>query len=84
MKLKLSDLAKLLRYIYAIYPLIVSFVKEAENAGGMGAEKMAAVRAALEKVWNYTLALGDVWDSVKPYIDGIVALYHARGIFKKG
>jgi len=84
MKVTIKQLQALFKYLGALYPMIMAFVRQAEEAGGSGSEKLAAVRAAIERVWNGSVALAQVWDGyVKPAIEAAVVIFNIRGIFKK-
>lgn len=84
-KISVSQLKALVRYIAAIWPLVMQFIEMAEAAGGTGAAKLAAVRAALERVWDSSIAFADAWDNkLKPAVEAIVALWNMLGKFKKG
>ena len=83
-KLTVKNVQAVLQYIGMLYPIIIGFVRQAEEVGGTGSEKLTAVRAAIEKYWNNAIALAAVWDDfVKPAVESAVVIFNIRNFFKK-
>lgn len=77
----------------AIFPIIVSAVRAIEDEikeSGMGEAKLAAVRIALEAVYDTCVEAAQVlgplavaWPRIEKFIKALVASFNLRGVFKK-
>lgn len=83
-KISAAQLKAVVKYIAVLWPIVKELVKTAEEAGGAGSTKLAAVRAGMEKIWDNAVAFATVWDDkLKPAVESLVALWSVLGVFKK-
>lgn len=78
---------------FALFPLIISAVRAIEEQikeSGMGAAKLAAVRLAIEAVYDTCVEavqvlgpLAVAWPRIEKFIKALVESFNVRGIFRK-
>ncbi len=81
---------EILSAVKAMFPLIVQFVRDVENAfppGGFGAQKLALVRAWLESAFDkandFGLTFDDLWPKIAAVVSSLVTAYNAIGVFRR-
>jgi hypothetical protein len=76
-------------FVASLYPVIVATVKEVENSGVSGADKKAAVMAAIAATINGLAAAGiklpasvqSLLTVAGPIIDAVVTAFNVVGLF---
>lgn len=71
------------KLVLALLPAVIQAVKGIEEAlpyDGLGQEKLALVRQALEAVVD---GVDEYWDVIEKLINVVVSLFNATGLFAK-
>lgn len=72
-----------LKTILSLIPAIIDAIKAIEAAipgEGQGEQKLAAIRAIIEQVYDKA---SDLWPSIEKTITVLVGLFNNLGVFKK-
>lgn len=73
----------ILKTVLSLIPAIIDAIKAVEDAipgSGKGEQKLAAIRAIVEQVYDKA---SDLWPSIEKTISVLVGLFNAVGAFKK-
>lgn len=79
-----------LKLILSMMPILIGAIKAVEEAipgSGAGETKIITIRTIIEAAYStandVVVRFDDLWPALKRTIDGLVAAFNARGIFKK-
>ena len=87
----MTQIINLIKLVLSLIPAIVSAIQGIEAAfpqSGNGPTKLDIIKTTLQNTYtvadNTMPAFEDLWTKLSGVVSGIVAIFNAAGIFKKG
>jgi hypothetical protein len=87
----MTQIINLIKLVLSLIPAIVSAIQGIEAAfpqSGQGVTKLDIIKTTLQNTYtvvdNTMPAFEDLWTKLSAVVSGIVSVFNAAGIFKKG